>query len=413
MLEVVSLKRAIEIVSDLPVSRKTERVLLDMALGRVVSEDLNSSIDVPPFDRAAMDGFAVRAGDTFHAVRSPVTLHVRGLASPGEKPSCSVEKSSCVGISTGTPMPPGADAVVMVEHTDMENDDEVWIYKPVAPGENVMEAGSDIKKEEICIRKGTRLTPRETGVLAASGFAAVPVYRKPCVAIISTGDEIVPTGEELSFGKIYDVNARTIADSVRESGGEPKFLGIVEDEEWKLKKKVEEGLRYDIVIASGSTSAGIGDILYKIIGEMGKILVHGVAIKPGKPTLIGVCRDKPIFCLPGYPTSALITFNVFVSPLIRRISGVRASEKRRIYATTKTRIYSAGGRYEYSPMKIVFSKGKYEAYPILSGSGAISTLKNADAYIEIPENVEMMDEDEEVEVELISNEIVMLQKKIA
>jgi putative molybdopterin biosynthesis protein len=288
-------------------------------------------------------------------------------------------------------MPKGSNAVVMVEYTD-NDEDEVLIYKPVAPGENVMAAGSDVMTGELVTRKGTKLTSKEIGLLAASGFWSVPVYKKPEVAIISTGDEIVEPWDELDFGEIYNINAYTIANRVIENGGEPRYLGIVGDDGEMISRKIEEGLQYEIVILSGNTSAGVGDILCGIIEEMGDVLIHGVAVKPGKPIIVGKCREKPVFGLPGYPTSALITFDLFVSPLMRRISGVRVSRDVRS-VDAAMRIHSAKGRHEYLPVKIVQGM----AYPILSGSGAITTLANADGYINLPANVEMIEGGEEVE----------------
>ena len=394
--------------------RSVEEVGLDSALGRVVAKDIVASIDVPPFDRASMDGYAVLAKDTFYAdEESPVELELLGYIRAGDSSSYEIAPGKCIGIATGAAMPKGANAVVMVEYTEQverEGKKFVRIYKPVAPGENVMAAGADIMRGEVVVRKGTKLTPREIGVLAALGMRTVEVFRPPKVAIISTGDEIVAPGEELSFGKIYDVNAYAIAQAVRECGGIPELLGIVRDDPAQLRAKLEEALSgdYDIVITSGGTSAGMGDLSYRVIDELGEpgILVHGVAIKPGKPTIIGVARGKPIFGLPGYPTSAMITFDVFVAPVIRRLAGIEEPERKRIKAKTAMKFYSAGGRYEYKLVHLVRgSDGSYSAYPVLTGSGAITTLAEADGYIEIPENVEMLGEGEEHEVVLLSESI--------
>lgn len=397
-----------------PAKQEVEEVPLEDALGRVVARDVVAGIDVPPFDRASMDGYAVIAKDTFYAdEESPVELELRGYIRAGDSSPHEITTGTCIGIATGAAMPKGANAVVMVEYTEQvekAGKKFVRIYKPVAPGENVMAAGTDIMRGEVVLRQGMRLTPREIGVLAALGMREVEVYRSPRVAIISTGDEIVAPGEELSFGKIYDVNAYAIAQAVRECGGEPNFLGIVRDDPAELKEKLEEALAqdYDIVITSGGTSAGMGDLSYRVIDELGEpgILVHGVAIKPGKPTIIGVANGKPIFGLPGYPTSAMITFDVFVAPVIRKLAGLEAPERKRVKAKTAMKFYSASGRYEYKLVNLVRgSDGSYSAYPVLTGSGAITTLAEADGYIEIPENVEMLGEGEEHEVILLSESI--------
>ncbi|MDI6654914.1 MAG: molybdopterin biosynthesis protein, partial [Candidatus Hydrothermarchaeota archaeon] len=262
---------------------------------------------------------------------------------------------------------------------------------------------------ETILREGTPISPRETGVLAALGIEKIPVYRKPKVGIISTGDELVEPGKKLEYGKIYDVNARAIADAVVENGGEAEFSGIVRDEPKALLVKLKEMIdKYDIIITSGGTSAGIGDLSYRVIDRLGKpgVIVHGIAIKPGKPTIIGAAKNKLIFGLPGYPTSAMIIFDVFVAPLIRELAGLTQKERKKILAKVAMRIHSAKGRYEYLLVNLVKgANGALSAYPVLTGSGAITTLAEADGYVEIPENREMILEESEVEVTLLSDAI--------
>ncbi len=385
--------------------RRTEEVGLDECLGRVLATDVIAGVDVPPFDRASMDGYAVLASDTFYAdEESPVELEVLGYVKAGDSSTHEISPGRCMGIATGAPMPVGANAVVMVEYTEQEGD-KVRIYKPVAPGENVMPAGSDIMRGELVLRAGTRLSPREVGVLAALGMARVLVYARPKVGIISTGDEVSEPGKPLSFGRIYDANAYAIAQAVRECGGAPELLGIARDSEEDLRGYLERALgTCDVVITTGGTSAGVGDLCYRVIDTLGSpgVIVHGVAIKPGKPTVIGVVDGKPVFGLPGYPTSAMVTFQVFVAPLLRRLSGLQEPERRRVKARTAMRFYSAGGRYEYRLVNLVRgADGGYTAYPMLTGSGAITTFAEADGYIEIPEHVEMLGEGEEHEVVLL------------
>lgn len=405
-LDVKSLEAAKKIVDSIDVSISGEEVDISNAVGRVVFEEVISPIDVPSFDRASMDGYAVLAEDTFYAdEQNPVKLKLKGEIRAGEKSELSVKRGSCVGIATGAPVPYGSNAVVMVEYTNQEGD-EIEIFRSLAPGENIMAAGADIMRGETIMRRGTKLTPRETGVLAASGIKHVFVYKRPKVAIISTGDEIIEPGMELKFGKIYDVNSRAISDSVIEVGGESTYLGIVKDDFLALDQKIKEilSMDFDIILTSGGTSAGVGDILYKIIDNLGQTLVHGVAIKPGKPVLIGVCKDKPIFGLPGYPTSALVVFNTFVAPLIKKMCGLTHMDgvSKRILGKTAMKLFSAKGRYEYLPVNIVALEDCYSVYPVLFGSGAITTLSTADGFVNVPENIDIVGEGQTVEVELIS-----------
>ena len=407
-LDVKSLEEAKRIIDSIDVRISEEEIDLYDALSRIVFEDIISPIDVPSFDRASMDGYAVLAEDTFYADdQNPVRLKLKGEISAGQKSDLSIQGGTCVGIATGAPVPYGSNAVVMVEYTDINDKcGEIDIFRSCVPGENIMAAGADIMRGETVIRRGTKLTQRETGVLAAIGLERVLVYKKPKVAIISTGDEIIEPGMALEFGKIYDVNSQAISDSVREAGGEPNYLGIVQDDFDALNRKITEIILmdYDIVLTSGGTSAGTGDLLYKIIDNLGQTLIHGVAIKPGKPVLIGVCSAKPIFGLPGYPTSAIVIFNTFVAPLIKKMCGqpYAYGDSKKITAKTAMKLFSAKGRFEYLPVNLIALNDTYRVYPVLSGSGAITTLSNADGYVKVPENKDIIGEGETVEVELIS-----------
>ena len=395
----------------------SEQVSIESALGRVASTDIFSPLNIPPFDRATMDGYAVVASDTYYCSEdAPATLIVKARIRAGEAHSGDIERGFCMGISTGAAVPKGADAVVKVENTmeiEREDKDVVKIYKPVAPGENIMLAGTDIKRGERIVTRGTTLTAQNTGVIAACGLSTVKVYKKPTVAVISTGDELIMPGENLTPGKIYDVNARTLSDSIRECGSVPLSLGIIRDRKEEIRNKIKEALRMgaDVIILSGGTSAGGGDEVPVAIAEVGELILHGVDIKPGKPFVLGMCHDKPVFGLPGNPTSALITFNLFVAPLLRAISGSiqiqnqnqQPKQKRRKKVKVKTacRIFSEPGRNEYLMVKLVPGNGNLVAYPILSGSGAITTLAKADGYIYMGKGREIIEEGEEVEVELL------------
>lgn len=413
-----------------------EKVGISDILGRIASSDIFSAIDVPTFDRAIMDGYAVVASDTFYTDETnPISLIIKGYLSAGESPatSQSVEKRYCIGISTGAPIPTGANAVVKVEDTSEYTGDsdhgaikKVKVYRPVAPGENIMPAASDIKRGEQIVRSGTTFTPRETGILAACGINEVYVRKKPTVAIISTGNELIAPGEVLAPAKIYDVNAQILCDSVRESGCIPHFAGIARDNIEEISLKLTESLEKgaDVIITTGSTSAGVDDLLLRAIeecaGAESKILVHGVDIKPGKPFIFGLLAEKPFFGLPGNPTTALITFSLFVAPLLRTISGTgtgterRGYNEKRIEAKAAQRIFSERGRNEYVLVNIVpvpvpvknsvkkQEEASFLAYPILTGSGAITTLSKAEGYIFMEKGKEIIEEGDEVEVELLT-----------
>lgn len=393
-LKVVPLEKALEVIDSFPLEPKVERVPLGEALGRVLAEDITSPIDVPPFDRATVDGYAVRAEDTFMASESePVRLKVVGEINAGDVPQLELKPGESVYISTGAPLPKGADAVIQFEDVDREGD-EVVIYKPAYPGLGVMKAGADIQKGQPLLRRGTRLGFKETALLSAVGLTEVPVFRKPKVAVISTGNELILPGEELRPGKIYDINGRAITDAVRELGGEAVFLGIARDDRESLKALIEKGVECcDIVILSGGASGGIRDLTSSIIGELGEVKIHGIAIQPGKPTIIGLIDGKPVFGLPGYPTSCLTNFTLLVAPLLRKLIG-RESEVRKVRKRLAHKVFSVKGRRQFLPVRIEGDK----ALPILKGSGAVTSFVDADGFIEVPENVEILGAGEEVEV---------------
>lgn len=391
-----------------PKSLGVEEVALDGGVGRVLGEDVNAEVDVPPFDRAAMDGYAIRAEDSFGAEEDkPITLKIVGSVMAGESPTVTVGLSEAVEISTGAPVPKGSNAIIMVEYTSLR--EGLKIYRSVVPGENITASGADIMAGELVLRKGEILTPREMGVLAAIGRRKVKVYQRPRIAIVSTGNEIVQPGGSLEFGKIYDINGRTLADSIVENGGKPVFLGIIGDRSGDIRAKIQEALSIsDMVITSGGTSAGIGDLLYRVINDLGSpgIIVHGIAVKPGKPTIIGVVQGKPIFGLPGYPTSALMIFNIFARPVLREMAGLPSEvDNPVVEAKTAERIFSSGGRREFMPVNLVKSESGYIIYPVPGGSGAITTLADADGFIEIPEGKVYLDEGERVDVELFSQRL--------
>jgi putative molybdopterin biosynthesis protein len=294
----------------------------------------------------------------------------------------------------------------MVEDTDCR-DDVLSVYHPVVPGENISYAGQDIMQGETILREGQVLSSRETGVLAALGCAEVWCYRKPRVAIISTGDELIPPGQRMTEGKVYDSNARIVADAVRENGGEAYCLGICPDDEAALEATIQRALVHDLIILSGGTSKGAGDLSYRVIERLGPpgILVHGVALRPGKPLCLGAVGRTPLVILPGFPTSATVTFHEFVQPLVRAMAGLNREEHQTVPARAAVRLNSRKGQLEYVLVHVVHGQAGYTAYPIGKGSGSMTTFSQADGFVKIPTNQEMLGKDEAVQVHLLSRDV--------
>jgi molybdenum cofactor synthesis domain-containing protein len=400
-------QKAIESQFKPAVLGEEEAVLLE-AYNRVLSEDVVSTLDIPPFNRSTVDGYAVKAEDTFGADENqPATLKVSGVVSVGEQPLAKVGKGEAVEIVTGAPIPDGADAVVMVEDTERE-DGELRVFSPVTPNENVMKRGSDIKKGEAVLKKGQVLGSSEIGVLAALGLTKIKVSRIPMVAVLSTGGEVTEPGKPLLQGKIYDINAYSISTAVVESGAKPVYFGVVPDDKDALSKALQAALAStDMVITSGGVSVGARDYTPQIVDSLGKpgIVVYGIAVKPGKPTTVGFVGDKPVFSLPGHPTSALLIFYLLARPLIQQLAGRPVTAMKTVKAVAGSRMFSAKGRRTFVMVKLMFDKSsRLIAEPVESGaSGAITTLAKADGFVEIPENEQFVDADEEVTVALFRN----------
>ena len=388
----------------------SEDIPLTEALGRVLTVDVSSTVDVPGFDRASMDGFAVNAEEIFNAdEQHPIQLKVIGNIEAGDSSSRKINRAQSVEIATGAPIPIGANAVVMVEFTKrIENN--VQIFKPVSVGENVTAAGSDIMTGELLLRKSQAIGPREVGLLAAAGVDNVRVFSKPRVAIFSSGNELIKSGETLNFAKLYDINGPTIAAGVTECGGAPKFYGILPDNYTVIKERLRSALEeVDIVISSGSTSSGPGDIIYKVVEELGEpgIIVHGLSLKPGKPVVIGLAGNKPIFGLPGYPTSALMIFHILVAPAIRQLAQITETKATSIQATVPMKFFKARGRRELLPVQLISQPdGNFSAYPMQSGSGAVSSFSLADGFADLPETQEFLEEGEKINVELFGKNLI-------
>lgn len=398
-----------DIVAELEIDAGAETVPLTEARGRVLAERLDAPIDVPGFDRASVDGYAVRAADTAGASETnPITLPVVGTVHAGEKPDIAVEPGECVQISTGAVVPPGADAVVMVEQTRSGADGR-RIETAVTPGAGRMSAGADIAAGERALPAGTRLTVREIGLLAAVGATSIPVRAAPTVGIISTGDELVPVAETVDSesGQIHDVNTPTIAAAVTEAGGEPRRYPHVGDDFDAMAELLERASEEcDLVLSSGSTSASAVDVVYQVIEERGELLVHGVAVKPGKPLLVGEIGDGAYVGLPGYPVSALTTFRVFVAPAIRAAAGVPEPEGATIDGEMAVEERFEPGRRRYVPVGIATDgDGSRLVYPVDKGSGATTSLTDADGVVAMAPETRYLAGGESVTVELFSPDV--------
>jgi putative molybdopterin biosynthesis protein len=390
----------------------SERVLLASALGRVLAEDVRAEVDVPGFDRSNMDGFAVRASDTFGvSEEEPIRLRLNDeVLATGIAPQIEVTSGTATTIATGGMLPRGADAVAPIEVTDAdpEDDDYVLVRAPRVPGAAVSFAGTDMGRGETVLFAGTRLSSRETGVLAAIGCEYVSVVRRPRVAVLSTGDEIVQPGEEMRPGLVFDSNGRILADAVHELGGEPVFWGAFRDDLGALRKALHEALAdSDVVLLSGGTSKGEGDLNALVVGELKPgILVHGVALKPGKPICLAAQEEKPVVILPGFPTSAIFTFHEFVAPLIRDLAGQPSEDRETRTARLAIKTQSERGRLEYLLVGLVEDEDrKLSAYPMGKGSGSVTSFSRADGFVRIGRNTELVAADTEVEVTLIGRDV--------
>jgi putative molybdopterin biosynthesis protein len=390
---------------------EAEDVALADALGRVLAADVVAPIDVPGFDRSNVDGFAVRAEDTFGASEDePRTLRLNEeVLATGVKPRRTVEPGRATAIATGGIVPRGADAVVMIEHTDADAG-RLTVRRPVAPGANITFAGTDIGRGETVLRRGELLTSRETGVLAALGLARVSLVRRPRAAVISTGDEIIAAGTPMRPGLVYDSNATILADAVRELGGEPVPFGIVPDDQPQLEAALRRALACDLVLLSGGTSKGAGDLSYRVVGAIGEpgILAHGVALKPGKPLCLAAVRQGsrtvPVAVLPGFPTSAIFTFREFIAPVIRHLAGRSEDPATVVPARLPMRVNSERGRTEYLLVGLVAAdaaRNEYTAYPMGKGSGSVTTFSRADGFVIIPRQREYLEAGDVADVHLL------------
>ncbi len=359
------------------------------ALGRVLAVDIRAPHALPPFPRSSVDGYAVRAADTFGASASlPAYLSVAGEVLMGTLTTLVLDRGRAALVHTGGMIPAGADAVVMVEDTQVARPDEIEVLKPAAPGQNVLQLGEDVQPGEIVLQRGARLRAQELGGLMALGFTRVDVVRRPRVAVLSTGDEVVAPEADPLPGQVRDVNTTTLSALVEQGGGEPVFYGILPDQREALEAAARRAhAECDVVLITAGSSVSTRDITSEIIATLGApgVLAHGVALRPGKPTILAVCNGKPVIGLPGNPVSALVVAGLFVTPLLRRLLGVQAPRLiPRVTARLVTNIPSESGREDYVPVRVTGTEGDFTAEPVFGKSNLIFTLVRADGLVRVP-----------------------------
>jgi len=373
---------------------RVETVGLDDASGRILAEDIVATLSTPPFNRAAMDGYAVKARDTFNSGQfNPKVLKLVGEIHAGEVPKEKVATGECIQIATGAMMPRGADAVVMVEDTETENG-KVKVFKSAYPRANVGRKGEDIKEGDHVLNRGFVLDAGRIGVLASQGIRKVKVYEKPRVAILPTGEEVGEVGRRLRRGQVYDINSHTVASVVKANGGLPVRLGIAGDSIEELESKIAEALQCDLIVISGGSSVGERDLLVDVLQQKGEVLFHGVQVKPGKPTIFALVQGKPLLGMPGYPTSCLINTYLFLLPAIRKMAHLPPRRGETVVTKLSRRVPGSVGRRQFLTVKV---EGDM-AVPVFKESGAITSIAEADGYIEIPENVDLLEKGEPVTV---------------
>lgn len=386
----------------------SEMVGIDDALYRVLAEDITSSVNLPEFPRSTVDGYALKAKDTYGATeKNPSIIKIVGEIQMGEISDIEIKDGEAVKVATGGLVPKGADAVEMIEYTEMVNTNTLHIYKSVSPLENVVQIGEDVRKGDIVLQKGRLLRPQDIGLLAGIGIAQVLVFRKPRVGIISSGDEIVSIEKVIAPGQIRDINRYTITSMVKEVGGVPSFFGIAKDRFDDMKEKIEMALmNSDMVIITGGSSVGTLDFTMEVLQTFQgtEIIGHGVSIRPGKPTLLVDIRGKPFLGLPGHPVSAMVIFHFFGKPILKILSGLSQDtflSQIKLRAKVSCNIPSVSGREDYVRVRLEEKNGILWAHPIFGKSGAILNLVNANGLLKIAMNEEGLEEGEEAEVILI------------
>lgn len=397
--ETIPLDEALALILEhaTPVTR-TERIPLAQAAGRVIASAPMATIDVPPFDRAAMDGYAVRAEDTFGAGRyEPRVLRSVDKLYTGQAPARAVGAGECIEIATGAPMPAGADAVVMVEETErVAGTEDVRLFTPVYPRQNVGRRAADIASGQPVLQSGEVLNPSRIGAMAAIGVLDLDVYARPRIAILSTGNEIVQPGAPLGPGQIYDINQFTLSSIITVHGGEPIVLPTAPDTLDALSQAIDAALAEDVLVFSGGSSVGERDLILDVLVRRGEVLFHGVAVKPGKPTVFGRVADKPVLGMPGYPTSCLSNGYMLLVPMLRRMARLPEHRPQIARVPLARRIVSTTGRHQFFTVRIADGV----ATPAFKASGDITSMSRADGYVEIPAHVDIVEAGEIVDVKL-------------
>ncbi|MFX0096724.1 MAG: gephyrin-like molybdotransferase Glp [Candidatus Hodarchaeota archaeon] len=408
--ETTDIKTALNIF--LPLIKFTcevEEINTNEGLYRILAEDIHSPVNIPRFNKSAMDGYAVRAKDTFGASETnPLTFSVVDSIAAGQTPTIEVEENQAIMIMTGGELPPRADAVVMFEYTNRLDENTIEVYRPVVPKENISLVGEDVRQGDTILRRGTILEPQDIGMLYALNTLSIKVFEKPRIAIVSIGDELVEPGEPPPLGKIINTNTPMIQALTRKLGGSPIDLGIARDDSEEIKTKIMEGTaKADILILIGGTSVGKKDLAPGVVDSAGKLVVHGMSMRPGKPTGLGIVKEKPVILVPGNPVAAMISVCIFGNRVIQKISGL-APERiiPPINARMTRRIPSNVGRRDFARVLVKCEKGKYVAEPIrVAGSSILSSMVKANGIVVVPENKEGIEEGEEVEVLLIRQQI--------
>ena len=396
--ETLPLDEAMALIRDaaIPIAR-IERVPIREASGRVLAAATSAAVDVPPFDRAAMDGYAVVAEDTFGAGRyDPKILRWVGKVYTGELPTRAVRRGECIEIATGAPMPEGADAVVMVEETEKAGEAEVRVFTPVYPRQHVGRRAADIAAGQSLLAEGDVLNPSRIGALAAVGVFDVDVYQRPRVAVLSTGNEIVEPGHVLGPGQIYDINHFTLTAIIGEHGGVAVPHPPAPDVLAELVSAIRTAAEADIVVFSGGSSVGERDLIMDALMQIGEVIFHGIAVKPGKPTVFGRIGATPVFGMPGYPTSCLSNAYMLLVPVLRQVARLPPYEPRTVTLPLSRRIVSTTGRHQFYTVRIA----EGEVLPAFKGSGDITSMSQADGYIEIPAQTDIVEAGEMVDVKL-------------
>jgi molybdopterin molybdotransferase len=401
--KVTDLGNVLKHAADFP-KVKTENIPLVESMGRILFQDLNANVDLPDFMRSTMDGYAVRASSTFGASEAnPAYLFVKGSVPMGRVPDYSIGAGEAAGISTGGMLPKGADSVIMIEHTETVDKTAIEVYRSVAPTQNILEKGEDFQKGAVLVPAGKRLRPQEIGLLAAFGIEQVTVYKKPVIGIISSGDEVVSIQDMPDPGQIRDINTYTLAGLIHKSGAIPVSYGIVQDNFEDLFEKCTAALsQSDMVLISGGSSMGARDYTIEVFSALpeSEILVHGISISPGKPTILGRSQNRAVWGLPGQVTSTMVVFEIVVKPFIEHIGGSLPEHKRyfNLVAQLSRNVSSTQGRADYVRVKLFQKDGMLWAEPVLGKSGLINTMVKADGLIEIGLNTEGLDRGARVEV---------------